>query len=433
MTGSNIALNVIVVGGGVCGMSCAIGLRRAGHHVTVFEKYTADDAIGAGIVLPPNSSRILRQWGLDIASVGATRYRKGLIIDGKSLQVVFKPHDETEGERELPLDAQMNTTRPDLGRLLRTEAMRSVSEEEGGGSITIEYSHEVVDYDAETPAVIFADGSRRSAHLVIACDGIKSKALGTVTATEIPAIPTGFSAFRLLLPVAKSTDVLNKYRNDAFIREKLEGADSTNGTVWFATEHPGRIFVWWTCRAGAEKVHACDIVIPDNKSYTSSEDWRARSEKDALVREFSHWHPIFNDLVGTAAAEEELYLWKICAREPVDVVHRGRLCVLGDALHPMGPYRGQGGSQSIEDAAVLEICLTGIQDEKEIPRRLEMLRELRVPRYAASQLASTVRQDEQNYRQRVVDVLAEHDKWFTNQPPEIRKLTSMLISWYCEY
>ncbi|KAL2211171.1 FAD/NAD(P)-binding domain-containing protein [Sarocladium strictum] len=426
MPDTNTALDVIVVGGGVCGMSCAIGLRRAGHNVTVYEKYTADDAVGAGIVLPPNSSRILRQWGIDLASVGATRYRKGLIIDGKSLQVEFKAHDETIGERELPVDAQINTTRPDLGKALRTEALRSTSEDEGAGSIQIEYSHEVVDYDAEGPAVVFADGSRRSADLVVACDGIKSKALSTVTASEIPAIPTGFSAFRLLLPVTKSLDVLDKYRDDAFIWEKLEGADSTNGTVWFAIEHPGRIFVWWTCREGEEKVHACDIVIPDNEGYTSLEDWRARSNKDALVREFSHWHPIFTDLV--AAADDELYLWKICAREPVDVVHRGGLCVLGDALHPMGPYRGQGGSQSIEDAAVLEVCLTGIQDKGELLRRLEMLRELRVPRYAASQLASTVRQDEQDYRQRILDVLARHEKWFANQPPTICKFSKIFVS-----
>jgi salicylate hydroxylase len=281
----------------------------------------------------------------------------------------------------------------------------------------------VIDYDAESPAVVIADGSRRSADLVVAGDGIKSRALSTITATEIPAIPTGFSAFRLLLPVTKSLGVLDKYRDDAFIGEKLEGADSTNGTVWFAIGHPGRIFVWWTCREAEEKVHACDIVILDNEGYTSSEDWRARSNKDALVREFSHWHHIFTDLA--AAADDELYLWKICAREPVDVVHRGGLCVLGDALHPMGPYRGQGGSQSIEDAAVLEVCLTGIQDKEDLPGRLAMLRDLRVPRYIASQLASTVRQDERDHRQRVFDVLASREKWLADQTPAICKSTEI--------
>lgn len=155
-------------------------------------------------------------------------------------------------------------------------------------------------------------------------------------------------------------------------------------------------------------IRCADIVIPDNSKFASSEEWQARCDKDALLEEFGHWHPIFPEILRAA---DDFLLWKICDREPLEVLHRGRLCVLGDALHPMGPYRAQGGTQSIEDAGVLEICLSGLEDKDQLAERLELLQRLRVPRYATIQMASTVRQDEQNMEQSYQKVLEHSRKW----------------------
>jgi 2-polyprenyl-6-methoxyphenol hydroxylase-like FAD-dependent oxidoreductase len=128
------SLDVIAVGAGVCGLSCAIGLRRASHHVTVLDRYTADDTTGARIALKSNATRLLRQWGLDLKSVGASWYQKGLIIDGKTLQVKLQLHLETVE----PVDPVV-TTRPDLINLLRAEVERRLRPDEGEGNITIIY------------------------------------------------------------------------------------------------------------------------------------------------------------------------------------------------------------------------------------------------------------------------------------------------------
>lgn len=50
MSTAEVHLEVIVVGGGICGLSCAI-VRRAGHDVIVYEKYPEVEDAGAGIVL----------------------------------------------------------------------------------------------------------------------------------------------------------------------------------------------------------------------------------------------------------------------------------------------------------------------------------------------------------------------------------------------
>lgn len=132
-------------------------------------------------------------------------------------------------------------------------------------------------------------------------------------------------------------------------------------------------------------------MLPDDNRYATSDEWRVAGDKKALLDDFAHWHPVFTEIIRTS---NEFIHWKICSREPLKVLHRDRLCVLGDALHAMPPYRAQGATQGIEDAGVLEICLTGLKDKAELGPRLQLFQKLRVPRYTTIQMASTVRHGE---------------------------------------
>lgn len=58
-------LDIIVVGGGIAGLSAAISLRRVGHAVRVYERSAFNNEIGAAIMVCPNASRPLLAWGLD--------------------------------------------------------------------------------------------------------------------------------------------------------------------------------------------------------------------------------------------------------------------------------------------------------------------------------------------------------------------------------
>lgn len=58
-------MNVVISGAGVSGLATAISLRRSGHKVTIYERSSLNNEIGAAINVPPNVSRFLIPWGLD--------------------------------------------------------------------------------------------------------------------------------------------------------------------------------------------------------------------------------------------------------------------------------------------------------------------------------------------------------------------------------
>ena len=83
---------------------------------------------------------------------------------------------------------------------------------------------------------------------------------------------------------------------------------------------------------------------------------RETSKRDLLAR-FGDWHEPIGAVVE-ATPDASILRTDIADREPVEDWGEGRVTLLGDAAHPMTPNLGQGGCQAIEDAVVLDLCLT---------------------------------------------------------------------------
>jgi 2-polyprenyl-6-methoxyphenol hydroxylase-like FAD-dependent oxidoreductase len=69
----NQGLRIIIVGGGIGGLTAAIALRNQGHHVAVYEQSRFANEIGAAIHMTPNAMGALKYIGIDPRDAGAVK------------------------------------------------------------------------------------------------------------------------------------------------------------------------------------------------------------------------------------------------------------------------------------------------------------------------------------------------------------------------
>ena len=56
--------NIGIIGGGIGGVAAAVALHRAGIRATVYERANELREVGAGMMLWPNATRVLKELGL---------------------------------------------------------------------------------------------------------------------------------------------------------------------------------------------------------------------------------------------------------------------------------------------------------------------------------------------------------------------------------
>lgn len=99
---------VLVVGGGIGGLSTAIALRRAGVDAQVFERAPELREVGAGISIWPNATRILREWGvLDALVARAFVLSRGAILSPSGRLLQEMPFPETDAPHLLVHRAEL--------------------------------------------------------------------------------------------------------------------------------------------------------------------------------------------------------------------------------------------------------------------------------------------------------------------------------------
>jgi 2-polyprenyl-6-methoxyphenol hydroxylase-like FAD-dependent oxidoreductase len=330
-------LNIGIIGGGIGGVATAVALHRAGIEATVYERATEFREVGAGMMLWPNATRVLKELGLLERVAALSGPSQHFLLRSSAGRILM---DIALGRFDVPalctrrsdlLDALLSALPP--ARIRLGHDFVSFEQRKDGVRVNFSGSMSGGGVSAEHDFVIGADGVRSR---------VRSQLLGV-----LEPIYRGYTIWRGLarLPGA----VPSGSNSETWGRGKRFGILNTGGDryTWYATANtePGHI--------------------------DSSE-----GRQGELLRMFANWHEPVEHLIG---ATDEGTILKNGAYDlaPLKRWGRGRIMLLGDAAHPCTPNLGLGGCMALEDALVLAKSFCKEASPESALRRYESLRRRR--------------------------------------------------------
>jgi 2-polyprenyl-6-methoxyphenol hydroxylase-like FAD-dependent oxidoreductase len=310
-------LSILVVGGGIGGLTAAMALRARGHRVTVIERDRAWSVYGVGIIQQANVVRAMKQLGLvdEYLSAGV----------GFDKVVVHAPDGSKVAEvpaKRLAEDypANVGVGRPALHKVLgdRTVAV--------GADVRLGLSVRTIEDDGEGVEVGFSDGAAERFHVVIGADGVYSKTRQWL----FPDLPgphfTGQAVWRYNLPRPPGMDALHVYNGSPGVG--LVPISEQLMYMYVTTAEPG------------------------NPAY------QREGLAAAMRSKIADAAPAIRELAQQITCDDEVVYRPLETLMLYGPWHKGRTVLLGDAVHSTTPHLGQGAGMAIEDSLVLAEELT---------------------------------------------------------------------------
>ncbi len=328
---------MVIVGGGIGGLACALAAARAGLAVQLLEQSSAFAEVGAGIQLGPNVVRVLDGWGLGDALRTVAAFPERLEVrNALTAQIlgVLPLGGRTVAKYGA---AYATVARADLHSLL-LHAVKSVAAhpvqlqlsttlkwlQDGADGVQLQTS---LDQTWTTP-------------LLVGADGLWSHVRQQLLPDSQPR-STGHLAFRAMV---KQSDL------PVLVRSPVVTA--WLGPQFHAVQYPVR---------GGEWLNV--VVIVQGQVSGDPTSWDHSANAQELRSRLANAQAPLLDLIH---AIDGWRLWPLYDRAPMASASeqgQGRIALLGDAAHPMRPYLAQGAGMAIEDAQQLVASLQSYSDD----------------------------------------------------------------------
>ena len=334
---------IIVIGGGIGGLTVALALAQRGADVTVLEQATEIADMGAGLQISPNGFVVLEALGLrDVVTEQALAAKA----------VVLRDYRQATKVAQLTLAAHKGARnyffihRADLVACLLAAAKQA------GVRIALQQKVKEV-YPSVIPRVVLSNGAAVSADLVIGADGLHSCLRPVLNGARTPRF-TGQVAWRALVPDQHHT--------------------TSDVQLYMG---PGRHVVTYPLR----KERLLNVVAVQERTSWAAEGWQHRDDPENLARAFADFDPSLRRLL---AKVDDVHLWGLFRHPVARVWHRDHTVLLGDAAHPTLPFLAQGANMAIEDAWVLATSLAEMATTSAALAQYQSRRDRRVRKVIAA-------------------------------------------------
>ena len=346
---------VLIVGGGIGGLSAALALSRKGVAVQVLEQAPEFMEIGAGIQLGPNVFRMFEVLGLTEQMFHWCAFPTGL---------EFRDSITAETIVDMKIDKHFHDKyQAPYGVIHRADMLDVILEAcKKSNLIKLATSQKVVaiNDDGRTISAKTESGETYRGAAMIGCDGLWSTVRETIVGDGKPTV-SGHIAYRAVLPTDEWPKEYRLPKMVIWCGEKthlvhypLRRGELFNLVVVF---HSDRYEEGWDTYGDPAELHA--------RFVEKCEPVRM------LLQKVNSWK-----------------MWVLCDRPPIKDWSKGRITLLGDAAHPMLQYLAQGGNMAMEDAVCLAIQIEASGGDYETA--FKKYQELRYLRTARVQLMARV-------------------------------------------
>ena len=358
-------MEILIIGGGVGGLTLALMLHEKGIPCRVFEAVAEIKPIGVGINILPHASQELARLGLEDALGQVGIATRDAVFYNRFGQLI---HGEPLGKFAGYAHPQFSIHRGDLHAVLLAAARERL----GAERVMLGWRCTGFTQDEGSVTVAFDDvtsGAKlepQTGAAAIACEGLHSVIRKQLHPSEGEPRYSG----------------VNMWRGVTVMKPILSGAAMVRAG-WLTH---GKMVIY-PIRNHADGTQLMNWVAEIETPNYKKRDWNRAGQLDDFIGHFEDWHFDWLDVSAMIRGAEAVLEFPMIDQEPLPWWTRGRVTLLGDAAHPMVPRGSNGAGQSILDGRALTDLL--VQHAGDIPAALKAYEALRLP--ATTQVVLTNR------------------------------------------
>ena len=337
-------MEVVIVGGGIGGLTLALTLHRAGIPSRVYESAPQLRAVGVGINILPHAAKELIALGLEADLARVAVPTQEAVFFNRFGQLIFREPLGRAAGYDWP---QYSIHRGDL----QTVLLEAVRKRVGEGSVYAGWKCLGFEQDGESATALFQDATTgdelppQSGDVVVGCDGIHSRIRKQLHPEEGEPLYSG----------------VNMWRGVTRCPPFLSGASMVRAG-WLAT---GKMVIYpIRNRIDPEGRQLVNWVAEVETPRHVARDWNRRGELRDFLPAFEDWHFDWLDVPAFLRAADSILEFPMVDQDPLSFWTKERVTLLGDAAHPMVPRGSNGAGQAILDARVLAAELSSRDDPR---------------------------------------------------------------------
>jgi 2-polyprenyl-6-methoxyphenol hydroxylase-like FAD-dependent oxidoreductase len=329
--------HVAIIGGGIGGVALAVACLHRGIPFTLYERDSSFDERSQGYGLT------LQQASKAMEGFGIFSLEEGLV---STKHVVHTTDGTVIGEWGIRkwLESEDNSYAKRTNIHIARQALRHALLDQLGGHNMVQWKHQFIDFKERKGQAIElnfqVNGKVKTtkADLVVGADGIRSSIRKSVI--EEVVYPLRYLDCIVILGICSLENL-----------KTLEHELLDSATVFQTANGEERIYMM----PYDSKSIMWQLSFP-----MLEEDAKKLSSKgpQALKEEACHrtqWHdPIPQIMAATSAAQVSGYpVYDRALLDPIVLKKAAQITLIGDAAHPMSPFKGQGANQALLDALAL--------------------------------------------------------------------------------